>query len=503
VFVLLIEVNNYLVQWFPDYFIPVKLNVDLTPLYPRLPFLNGPGFYYEVSFAVLGLSYFLRTSVALSVGLVPYLYTGAALILAGYGVSLTGGAHLGANYNTFLFAGGYAGVLLLMLYTGRHYYWNALLLGCFFPAAGATPGNAARALGAVAVAAAAFVLLRFVTGASWPAALAGAACLFMAHYRWAVRLPAACAAGRRAAWGVRVFVAGTLIVLALLVSVELEWPFALGFVAITMVTFVAVSRIVAETGAFHFGTFFLPGPLMMGFLGAAAIGPRSLLTMSLASSAILLAPGWAPMPFMVQALKLVDLARVDVLATARRAVLLVLVFVPVALACTLYWSYDRGAPLGNWPVVANQYPGRDFVTVSQKLEGQGTLEVAGARQGWDRLEQVQPDGPRVLAFLIMLGLTVLCGWCSLHFAWWPFHPVMFLFLGSFHGQWISVSLLIGCLVKVAAIRYGGVGLYNRLKPLMLGFVAGAVVAATIPMLVGAIFHFATGRTPVPMRWSVW
>jgi hypothetical protein len=48
-----------------------------------------------------------------------------------------------------------------------------------------------------------------------------------------------------------------------------------------------------------------------------------------------------------------------------------------------------------------------------------------------------------------------------------------------------------------------VGLYNRLKPLMLGFVAGAVVAATIPMLVGAIFHFATGRTPVPMRWSVW
>jgi hypothetical protein len=502
-FVFLVEMNNYLVQWFSDSLIPVKLNLDLTPAYPFLPFLNGPGFYYELSFPVLGLAYFLRSSVALSVGLVPYLYTGAALLLAGYGVSLTGGAHLGANYNTFLFAGGYVGVLLLMLYTGRHYYWNALLLGFFFPVAGEAPSPVLRLRRAAGFAGLGLVLLRCVTGAGWLAAGAGAGGLLALHYGWAGKLPAASAVGAGAAWGVRVFAAGMLAVLALLVSVGLEWPFAVAFAGITVTTFVVVSRVVAETGAFHFGTFFLPGPLLMGFMGAAAVGPRAMLIMSLASSAILLAPGWAPMPFMVQALKLVDMAKVGVLGTARRAVLLVLVFVPVAVACTLYWSYDRGAPLGNWPVAANQYPGRDFVTNTQRLAGQGDLELADTLHGWSRLGHLQPDGPRVAAFLTTAGLALLCGWCSLRLTWWPFHPVMFLFLGSFHGQWISVSLLLGCLLKVGVIRYGGVALHHRLKPLMIGLVAGAVVAATVPMVVGALFYFATGQPPVPMRWSVW
>ena len=502
-FVFLIEMNNYLVQWFPDALIPVQLNLDLKPAYPFLPFLDGPGFYYELSFAVLGLAYFLRSNVALSVGIVPYLYTGVSLILAGYGVTLTGGAHLGANYNTFLFAGGYAGVLLLMLYTGRHYYWNALLLGLFFPTMDETPHPARRGGRAAAFAGLGLVLLHYVTGAGWPGAGLGAGCLFAAHYCWAGRLPAASTVNAGAAWGVRVFAAGMLAFLALLVSVGLEWPFAMAFAAITVTTFVVVSRVVAETGAFHFGTFFLPGPLLMGFLGTAAVGPRDLLIMALASSAILLAPGWAPMPFMVQALKLVDLARVGTLATARRAVLLVLILVPVAVACTLYWSYDRGAPLSNWPVAANEYPGRDFVTNTQRLAGQDALELATTLHGWARLQHLQPDGPRVLAFFTMAGLALLCGWCSLRLTWWPLHPVMFLFLGSFHGQWISVSLLLGCLLKVGVIRYGGVSLYNHLKPLMIGLVAGAVVAATVPMLVGAAFYFATGQPPVSMRWSVW
>jgi hypothetical protein len=38
---------------------------------------------------------------------------------------------------------------------------------------------------------------------------------------------------------------------------------------------------------------------------------------------------------------------------------------------------------------------------------------------------------------------------------------------------------------------------------MIGLVAGAVVAATVPMVVGAVFYFASGQPPVSMRWSVW
>lgn len=498
-----LQMNNYLVEWFPDVLIPVRLSADLRPLYGILPFLNGRGFRYELSLPVLGLAYFLRTNVALSVGAVCYLYVGVCLLLATYGVSLTGGAHLGGNYNTFLFAGGYVGVLLLMLYTGRHYYWNTLLQGLFLPPAGESAGRRVRALRAAGFGALSFAFLLFVLDTGWMVALTATCILLPLHAGCARLLPVSHPAGKEAVWGIRVFIVGMLLLLALLVSVGLDWQFAVLFAAITVMTFVVVSRIVAETGAFHFGTYFLPGPLIMGFMGAAAVGREAMLIMSLASSAILLAPGWAPMPFMIQALKLGDMAKAKILPLTKWAVALLFIAVPLALLCTLYWSYDRGAPLTDWPVAANQYPGRDFVTLTQKLDGQGLLDQAESLHGWARLLHMSPDGPRVTAFFIAAILALLCGWCNLRFAWWPLHPVMFLFLGSFHGQWMSVSLLLGCLIKVCVTRYGGASLYNRLKPLMIGLVAGGVLAAALPMIVGAVYYLVTGQPPVRMRWAVW
>ncbi len=499
--VLAIQMNNYLVQWFPQYLIPVSLRVSLIPFYEVMPFLNGPGFKYELSFAVLGLAYFLRTNVALSVGLVPYIHTGICLILAVYGVSLSGGAHLGDNYNTFLYAGGYFGVLLLMLYTGRYYYWNALHQGLLFPPASEeTPPTLGR-LRAVGVGVAATAVLVFVLDAGWGWALLGGAAAGALHHQLAGRFRVKSPVDAQAVWGMRVFIVGILVFVAVLVGVGLDWQLAVLFAGIAMMTFVVVSRIVAETGAFLFGTFFLPGPLILGFAGAAAVGPQAMLIMALAGSAILLAPGWAPMPFMVQALKLADMAKADVHKTAKWGIVALLLGLPLALGSTLYWSYDRGAPR-TWPVVANQYPGRDMVAMSNRLEAHGALDTANSVRGWQRLGHIVPERSRVTAFLIAAGLAVLCGWASLRISWWPFHPVMFLFLGSFHGQFMSVSLLLGCALKAGVTRYGGAAAYSRLKPLMIGFIAGSVVAATIPLIVGAIYYLLTGLPPAQLRGGI-
>jgi hypothetical protein len=337
--------------------------------------------------------------------------------------------------------------------------------------------------------------LLFVFEAGWPWAVSGGLALGSLHGWIAPRLPVRDPMDRQAVWGMRVFLGGVLVVVGLLVWVGLDWQLAALFVAIAVMTFVVVSRAVAETGAFFFGTFFLPGALTLGFAGAAAIGPRTALIMALASSAILLAPGWAPMPFMVQALKLADMANADVHKTAKCGIAVLLLCAPLALGATLYWSYDRGAPMRSWPQVANQYPGRDMVRMTARLQAQGIPDAARSLKGWDRLLHLSPNRPQVLAFAIAGSLTVLCGWCALRLTKWPFHPVMFLFLGSFHGQWISVSLLAGCAVKAGVTRYGGAALYNRLKPLMIGFIAGSVVAATIPMIVGGVYYLATGLAP--------
>ncbi len=432
-------INNYLARWFPEALISIPLSVDLRPFYDIFPFLNGHGFRYSLSLTVLGLAYFLRSNVSLSVGIMPYLWTALAAALAFYGMPLSGGTDAGANYNSLTFAGGYMGVFLLLVYAGRHYYANAL--------------------------------------------------------RGAVFLPTRGAADAQAVWGMRVFLAGMLVALAVLVSVGLEWHMALMFALLATVTMVAVSRAVAETGAFYFGTYFLPGAVIMTFAGAAAVGPQAAMILSLAGSSLLLAPGWAPMPFVVQALRLSDLGKANVHRSAKWGVAALFICVPIALGCTLYWSYDQGAPVNNYSHIGSRISGQQVVRMAYTLASQGRLEEATSFSGWERLLHISPSWPHVGAFAFTAGLAILCGWCSLRFTKWPFHPVMFLFLGSYHGQCLSVSLLFGCGLKVAVARYGGGSLYNRLKPLMIGLIAGSVLAQIIPMVVGLIYYLLTSSIP--------
>ncbi|MCX5739924.1 MAG: hypothetical protein NTZ61_15775, partial [Proteobacteria bacterium] len=144
------------------------------------------------------------------------------------------------------------------------------------------------------------------------------------------------------------------------------------------------------------------------------------------------------------------------------------------------------------------FPGRDTVLIQRKLQAQGSLELADSLHGWERfrLQYLSLDVPRVTAFAIMMSLVLIVGFCHLRFSWWPFHPVMFVFLGSGHGQMISLSLLLGWAVKAGVNKYGGARLYHRLKPVMIGLIAGDVVARFIPMAVGAVYFMFTGQKPV-------
>ncbi|MCY2928620.1 MAG: hypothetical protein NTV86_03840 [Planctomycetota bacterium] len=61
---------------------------------------------------------------------------------------------------------------------------------------------------------------------------------------------------------------------------------------------------------------------------------------------------------------------------------------------------------------------------------------------------------------------------------------------------MAFSFLLGWLAKIAATHLGGHTVYEKVKPLMIGLIAGEILAATIPMIVGALYYLFTGRTPV-------
>ena len=70
------------------------------------------------------------------------------------------------------------------------------------------------------------------------------------------------------------------------------------------------------------------------------------------------------------------------------------------------------------------------------------------------------------------------------FAWWPLHPVIFLMWGSWTTVLTWGSFLIGWVIKVLIVRFGGGRTYQSQKPLFIGMIMGEIVAVAMVLLVG-------------------
>ena len=437
---------NYLHAWWPEYLVPVQLRLDFTAL-ARLfePVTWGDGwslFTPRLMFAVIGIAYFFASDVSLSLAVTPYVVCYIVGILTSYGFQVTRGFSMFNNATVFLYAGGYLGIVLMALYTGRYFYSNLLRQG--------------------------------------------------------LALPCREKAEPHLVWSMRTFLVCTALFYALLCSTGVDWLLSLYYTGMALVVFVAVSRAVAEAGGFYIGTWIMPGAVAWGLLGSQAIGPSALATMVMVSIVVLVGPGWAPMAFTVQGLKLGDLAGVHSGRLGALCVLCLLLGVAVALPATIYWQHDEGLMRASsgWARYTPRLPFDQGLIMKQQVAAVGVLDQAETVRGLGRLAVAKPNATFLTAFLVGLGLTLLTAMLRLRFPWWPLHPLAFFFLNSHQGQRLAFSLLLGWAVKSAVCKYGGENLYQKGKPLMAGIIAGEMLAGTIPIVVGAVYYFVTGTRPV-------
>ncbi len=443
--VLLIHLNNYACTWWPRYLVPVQRTFDFRSLTPLIPPLQRAGDWALMNptlyFTAIGFAFFLATDVSLSLGLAAYVYAVVLGILMGYGLSVEGGGFISLNIRTFLFGGAYFGMFLVLLYTGRHYYVTVVKRAAFL--GGKDEVEA------------------------------------------------------RSAWGARVFLIGAAAFALQLMLVGLPWYLAAIYTAGATVIFTVISRVVSETGVFFIHAYHFPCVMLWGFLGARTLGPRAMLIMFMVTSLLLIDPREAVMPFMTQAFKLVDENRVKLGRTAWWAGVALCVGFVVAVPVTLYWLYDYGSGrvADGW---TRNVPRMSFdatVRVVEKLEAQGCLEEAGKQSGMAWLRSLSPNTECVAAFGIAMGLVLAFGAARLRFPRWPLHPVMFLILGTFQSRTLAFSFLVGCAIKVLVTKYGGASAYQKLKPLMIGVIAGDMLGGLTPMVIGAIYWWLTGESP--------
>ncbi|MBN2450365.1 MAG: hypothetical protein JXR77_08245 [Lentisphaeria bacterium] len=450
-FVFAVHFNNFLATFFPEAMIPITRQLNLAGMADLVPYLRtggGTRLLAPVLYAtVIGVAYFVPKDVSFSIGIGPFLWAMAVGFFATYGISLTSSAgvsatgYLSLKPQTFALLGANLGVFGVVLFCGRNYYLAVARRAVF--AGGPT---------------------RVEAGAVWGARIA-ALCL--------------------------------LAFVLQLSATGLGWQLALFYTAVLVVFYVVMGRVFAETGLFYNQPFFFPCVTIWGLMGAQALGPRTMLILFLLTTVLLVDPRESLMPFVVNSLKLLELRRVPL---GRSAILFgaaLVLGLLVALPLTLYFQYDLG--YAKWDTWAGDFvPKMAFdnaVSAVELLEAQGSLERAADLRGWGRFRAVAPNGLCVAALVAGLALALACYTGRLRTTWWPLHPVLFLTWATEPPWRLSGSFLIGWAVKSAVINYGGSRLYQRLKPLLLGLIAGEIFGAVVPTIVGAGYYLATGNPP--------
>lgn len=446
--VLAIYAWNYLQGWFPQ-MIPISTRLDFRPLSSLMQtFVKGGGgrlLSIKLRFMPIGFAYLLASDVAFSLGIGPYIWCFVVGIFLNYGISLEGGGYLSTKTSIFMNFGAYLGFFLVLVYWGRHYY-----MGVFKKAFG-LPSNET----------------------------------IDSQYVWSARLFMVCA----------------FLFTVLLCTSGLDWQLAIPYAAGTIIIFLVMSRITAETGLFFIQVWTFPCVVLWGLMGAGALGPRTLLIMMMISCVILLDPREALMPYMVNSIKLLDLNQVRLGKAASLCAVVIVIGLIIAVPTTLYFQYDRGiVTVDNWTQKAAGFPFENALKIKRELSAQGALDEASSRSGFERFKHLRPLRRGVFGLGLGMGLVLLFSFGRIRFTKWPFHPVMFLIWGTYPAWRFAPCFLIGWLLKTAVVKYGGSQLYRRLLPLFMGLIAGEILGYLLGVVIGLGYYFCTGELP---RFSMW
>lgn len=242
---------------------------------------------------------------------------------------------------------------------------------------------------------------------------------------------------------------------------------------LSLLIFIATTRLVAEGGMFFQQAQFRPLDLIIPFTGTGVIAPATITTIAFFESVFMRDIRGTLMPFLMDGYKISDSMKIK-----RRQVTLAMFF---SIAVAMVVSYVS--------VLAFMYK-YGGVNLRQWLcSGLPASGTAGRIAALLNVPQ-PPNTANVLWMFIGGGVTVFLVWMSRTFLWWPFHPIGYVMGVSWPMLQFWFPILIAWVIKVFVLRFGGIKIYRKLLPGFLGLVLGEFVSIGIWSLV----DFFTGVT---------
>ncbi len=296
-----------------------------------------------------------------------------------------------------------------------------------------------------------------------------------------------------AIWGCRIFIIFSLLFIVQMTLSGLDWQLSVLYTIITMAIYLVMSRLFVETGLYYILPYLFSSSIIWGMLGTKALGPRPILIMCMFTLIFTIDKGEAFMPYIVNSLKMLDFQKIKLGKPAIIFAVVVLVALAISIPVSIYLNYDHGADKGdNWFRMGPPIPFNNALYAKQRLERQGILEESEKLSGWNRFKEIKINKGLLIAFLIGLGLVLSFNALRLRYPGFPIHPVMFVIWWSWGNRMNYFSFLLGFLIKAAVMKYGGIKLFQKLKPFMIGMIAGEITAKFIPIITGTLYYYITG-----------
>lgn len=241
-----------------------------------------------------------------------------------------------------------------------------------------------------------------------------------------------------------------------------------------LINYIAMSRIVAETGLAYMRTTLAEQYFAIYTVGANALSPASLTAMTLTYSLVSQGKGLFLPP-------LVHVARIGDFVRAHRRRLVTGVGIALAAGLLFDWwltlkmGYARGAFNFNaWPF-SSAGPWAYDNTVSQMRNPFGT------------------EWTRIGVFFAGAGVMALLTFLRYRFPAWPLHPIGFPIACSWSTLLAAFTIFVTWAIKAVLLRVGGVVLYRRAAPFFVGILAGYTLGVTLSFVVDALWFPGAGH----------
>jgi len=264
---------------------------------------------------------------------------------------------------------------------------------------------------------------------------------------------------------------GTAVMVLWLWLMDTSLWVALLFVAVSLLIFIGITRVVAEAGLAAVRSPMIAPDLMIQGLGSQLVGAGGVFNLSLAYI-------WcADIRVFIMAMCANGLKLIEAMDRKSRRLILLGMYLAIAIGAVgscwtvLHMAYQHGGiNLVGW-----FFKGGPQTVYNHAVRN---LEPTGV--AWDGLAFFCGGG------VAMLLLT----WARQRLLWWPLHPLGFAVAANHLMDKIWFSVFIAWVVKKLVLRYGGSAVYGKSQKFFLGLIAGEVLCNGLWIVI----DYFTGKT---------